>query len=309
MPTEHSSILRHDHAFSANFQKSIELCAGIAAVTEGYAECGVKTSASVEQSSAFVNILRSRGGQVVHGDIASDSVAQNLASHKAGFLSSVVSRQPFSTLGDMKMQHDDRARSFPATLKIMCLLQIPVAILECTEQAMTSEWAQGLLKVFCHAMGLVANRFLNIGAIPEFPKIPFRPSILHLIPRLCRPDELEVDELILLDNEVSEFGQRPTMDRHMCDICKPFPTATRSWGSQLQPCPCGCRYAKGLYGQLTPVPAGSSIQGQFGRQSATSSCAGSSTFEWFESLKVEDQVGSQRLMLAAVGQMAGLWPM
>eukprot|EP00438_Fugacium_kawagutii_P013138 Skav233642 [mRNA] locus=scaffold2779:446218:453058:- [translate_table: standard] len=336
-PTAHSSELVHTQAFRSNFRVCVEACAGIAAVTEGYRANQVDTVMHVEESAAFVNVLRQRGQQAIHGDIAAQSTVQQLASCQPGFLSAGVSCQPFSSLGDGLESLDDRAKSFPAMLRATYLLQIPVLILECTKQALTSQWVQGMLQSFCEKTGMffhqkllniggfwpakrlrwwcvVYNRFLQVEPIPDFPQFPYQPSIMHLVPRLFRANQVNVEELVLDAHEVSEFASRPTMDKHMCNCFKQLPTATHSWGSELLPCPCGCRSAgfrserlndKGLYGQLVSVPAS---ERQHVRASDTVvrhlHAREVAILNGLDPRQVEDLPGQQRLMLAGVGQLA-----
>eukprot|EP00438_Fugacium_kawagutii_P012175 Skav205391 [mRNA] locus=scaffold1642:47655:49943:- [translate_table: standard] len=291
-PTAEASIMKHPHAFHADFTKCIEACAGIAAVTQGYAACGVSTVVHVEESQAFADVLRRRGCQVIQGDVADQATIQQMANHRAAIASAGVSCQPFSSLGDQLQHLDARSKSMPAMIRVTYLLQLPVLILECTQQAMTSPWVQDLLAEFSQKMGMgyhqkildigdfwparrqrwwcvMFNRFLEVDGIPDYPQFPFKPCILHVMPRFLTIHDQNMEDLVLDVHELAEFSSRPTMDKHLCDSCKQLPTATHSWGSQLHECPCGCRSggfrsarldSKGLYGQLVVIPEKDAIK-------------------------------------------------
>eukprot|EP00438_Fugacium_kawagutii_P003263 Skav236364 [mRNA] locus=scaffold1770:8680:18124:+ [translate_table: standard] len=340
-----SSVLLHTHDFRANFQQTIEACAGIGAVTQGFAACGVDVAVHVEQAEPYAAILRSGGKQVIHGDIADSATLQKLASAKVGFLTAGVSCQPFSALGDGRQQYDDRSKSFPAVLKAMLYLGIPVLVLECTKQALDSTWVQKALADYAQRLGftirqrlldikefwpakrqrwwcVVGHGALGIRDIPDFPAFPFQPSIVHVTPRMLQLEGRALQELKLDLHELRQFSTRPDMSKHIMDPCKPLPTATHSWGCQVTACACGCRQyglsearldAKGLYGQLVPLPTQSRNGSMVFQDARHMHAVEVALFNGLQPDSVPNADGQRRLALTGVGQMAsplqGAWVM
>ena len=264
----------------------VEACSGIGAVDVGYAACGMLTSCYVEQNPKFCEWLVSHGREhVVQGDITNGEVIKQVASTIQGkhVLSSGVSCQPFSKLGDMKAQEDNRSRSFPGALILGHYLQSMIIIMECTPYVKECDWAQKILQSFTDQTGFnVAQNVLHLHTvwpahrtrwwaivthpslgkfhIPDMPVLDFVPSILAVMPKMLPMPSSQCDELELDRYELRQFhAYRTGISSFVINKCKPLPTATHSWGSQAAPCMCGCRGSgfdigrlmeKGLHGVL-----------------------------------------------------------
>ena len=344
LQTDQTVIAKHAVSSSAQLGNIIETCAGIGAVDVGYEHVGAKIVASSEINPKFANVMLSQGKHVVIGDNSTPEHVASLAPCCPCIVSGGVSCQPFSTLGDRKEGHDNRARSLVGTLKMIHLLQAPVGILECTPVAHQSTWFQSQLAQFCEQTGfeihqkvlelhhswpakrtrwwgVLSKPEIQVSDIPDMPKLEFDPTFFHLFPKLKQLEEYEAAELALDLYELSNFyGQPKGIGPNTVDYYRALPTATHSWGSQLTACSCGCRQSgfkseriseKGLYGQLIPT------QGMTGTQThkfnnmrhmhAKEVALANGLIPSF----VPSEKGNQRLMLAAVGQMAsplqGMW--
>ena len=279
-------VIQHDSVEMMKLQESTELCAGIGASAAGFEACGIKTKSYNEQNPVFAKWLESKGKRVIQGDVADPKVVSKLAPICGGIISAGVSCQPWSVLGDQKAFQDERSRSLPGTLRIIHLLQIPLAVLECTPTIFQSEEAQCLFRQFETQTGMVihqkilslhpfwpalrqrwwatiSHHALKVQPIPEIPALAFQPSLLHLMPKFMDVQGDELDALKLDDYEMEQFlSTKKGMSEHQVDNFKALPTATHSWGSQLRGCECGCRKwgfsqqrieNKGLYAQLVPL--------------------------------------------------------
>ena len=280
--TPSTVLLGHPAIRDRDFQYMRESCAGIGAVSTGYAKCGVKTSVYNDVNVAFCQWLKQNGKKVIQGDINEIRVVKEMAQSPGMFLSTGIACQPFSKLGDERHQHDERSSSFTGTMTAGYLLQAQVYILECRPAVMTSEWVQGILQSFANQTGFkiqqqlldlhtfwvskrtrwwctVSHPALNLQPIPSIPKMPFNPTFLHLFSKMMDIPTSDLDEIALDLYELRHFHGYPFLEKHLVDTYKTLPTATHSWGSQVKACSCGCRRMgfshnrleeKGLYGQL-----------------------------------------------------------
>lgn len=284
--TDHTSVEGH-RPFSVNqLQRMNETCSGMGFVDGGYEACGVTISSLDDTNIRFSQWAHNHGRKVITGDICLSSTVQQIAKQQRGSLSSGVSCQPWSTLGDMKGGSDMRAQSLPGTLKAAHLLQVPVLIIECTKVAATAEWVQGMLAKFCQETGYIMHQkilsldeiwisqrtrwwttishpSLGVKEIPDLPELAFKPSFLHVFPKLIPMTPEEEEEIALDRYELRQFyTSKGGITKHLVNYAKPLPTATHSWGSQVKGCKCGCRVggfsfdrleSKGLYAQIFPI--------------------------------------------------------
>ena len=284
--TEQTSVDGHRPFSVSQLMRMNETCSGMGFVDGGYEECGVTISSLNDMNIRFSQWAHNSGRKVVTGDVCLPTTVQQIAKQPRSSLSSGVSCQPWSTLGDMRGGADNRAQSLPGTLKAAYLLQVPVLVLECTKVAATAEWVQDMLKQFCHDTGYVLHQSilhldevwisqrtrwwatishpaLGVKAIPDLPKLSFKPSFLHVFPKLVPMSVEDEAELALDQQELRQFySSRGGISKHLVKYEKPLPTATHSWGSQAKGCQCGCRFSgfssdrletKGLYGQIIPI--------------------------------------------------------
>ena len=267
----------------------IEACAGISAVSQGYAKCTASTVCTVESNRVFHEWSQDKTkipsvlGNIADAATVAAVAAQVPVSH---MLSAGISCQPFSHLGDMKEQLDSRSVSCPGALLMGYWLGSMVTILECTPQARQSAWVQVMLHEFAeetkccihqavlslHTLWparrerwwcVVSHPALALRDIPAMPSLRFEPGVLHLISQLLQLDSDPLSQLLLDPHELEQFNAvRGGIQASFLDCCKACPTATHSWGSQLKACLRGCRdrgfhplrlEEKGLYGRLVPV--------------------------------------------------------
>eukprot|EP00435_Cladocopium_sp_Y103_P059290 s5_g21.t1 len=137
--------------------KVTEVCAGIDAISEGYRACGVETVSCNEINPVFAQWMQKEGKQVIEGDVCDPAVIAALSTVIGNVLSGGVSCQPWSYLGDQQQLSDNRSRSLPGTLKAIHLLQVPLALLECTPAVLHAAEAQDMLKSFAALTGMVIH--------------------------------------------------------------------------------------------------------------------------------------------------------
>ena len=269
---------------------------------------------------------------------------QKLAKQHRSSLAAGVSCQPWSRLGDQNGGKDPRAQSLIGTLCTAHMLQTPIVLLECTPTAETAEWFQRVLAQFVeqtgyhlsqkqlqlHSLwpakrsrwwGVLTHPSLGKVEIPEFPKMAFAPSLVHLFPRMFQMDKAQENELALDLYELRQFyNSKEGIQKHLVQFYSPMPTATHSWGSQVKDCKCGCRTTgfssarieeKGLYGQVVPISGESDLGGykvenlRHLHPGEVALANGASPFI------VGNTPNALRLELAGVGQCAspiqGLW--
>ena len=337
MQTEQTVVASHEVPDAKHFARIIETCAGIGAVDVGYENAGATIVASNEANPKFAEIMKSKGFEVGVGDNSHPQTASKLAKHGTCIISGGVSCQPFSRLGDVKEGQDVRAKSLTGALNMIHLLQSPAGILECTPGAMQSEWFQSQLSQFCKQTGyeihqqilelhhcwpakrnrwwgIVSMPQLEVKDIPPMPTLEFDPTYFHLFPKLKPMTEFEAKELALDLYELGKFNSQPKgIKASTVDYYKALPTATHSWGSQLTPCACGCRQsgfrderiaAKGLYGQLVPTEGMSgAVTHRFNNMRHLHAQEVALANGLLPS-HIRSDAGVQRLLLAAVGQLA-----
>lgn len=295
--TEATVVFGHYNKDVGDFGRIVELCSGIGAVDKGYHFCGATTTCYVDSNPVFCEWLSKRNiGPVVCGNITDDNTIADIAKllQQGHILSSGVSCQPFSKLGDQKENLDSRSESFTSTLKAAYLLQSPAVILECTPTAMESSWAQGMIQSFAQCTGfrmqqkvvslhkswpgrrdrwwcVLSHPQLPAFAIHDLPELRFAPTIAHLIPSMLKVPNDHPDEIELGENEYSQLLTFPRTDSFLINVHAGLPTATHSWGSQLVGCQCKCRkfgfatkrlQSKGLYAVLTTTGDMMQVNGQ-----------------------------------------------
>ena len=288
---ESSHVIMHHQLGVESLSKVIEACAGIGAVGQGFAECNVKTCCYCDSNSKYCEWLQAKtGGEVpiIHGDIADIDTIASIAAASGGpaILSGGISCQPYSGLGDRREQDDPRSQSGPSLLKLGFLLRSPMIIIECTKEALNSDWLQQHLTTFTKETGyrlvqdilhlhsvwpssrtrwwaILTRPELKVTHIPPMPSLSFEPSIVLLVQIQSQLSDDAMAQLTLDLYELRHFYSKPGgIASSVVDFAKRMGTATHSWGTQLSPCHCGCRKGgfslrrlqeKGLYGVLIPL--------------------------------------------------------
>ena len=320
--------------------RMVEACSGVAAVSQGYAQCKATTVCTVESNPVFHewNVTKTSTpcilGNIADAKTVAAVAAQAPFSHT---LSAGISRQPFSHLGDMKEQHDSRSDSCPGAILMGYWLGSLMTILECTPQAHQSAWVQTMLKEFSeethckvfqtvlslHTVWpskrdrwwcIIAHPALELRDIPDMPSFRFEPGVLHLMCQMLQLNDDPLSQLLLDPYELEQFNAvRGGIQSSFLDRCKTCPTATHSWGSQLRACMCGCRAKgfhparlaeRGLYGRLVPIPGSQRILGhdvQMARHLHPAEIALLNGMQ--PAILSQNPVKPLRLDLAGVGQM------
>lgn len=142
------------------------------------------------------------------------------------------SRQPFSELGDQRQQLDPRACSFEGMVNACYLFQPAAMILECTKEAMTSDWVQSTLHTFsqltgysfqqqvCHLhefwpakrtrwWAILVHPYVPMPPLKSFPSLDFKPSFRHLLPKLANWPADHIQHLQLTALELEVFAEQP----------------------------------------------------------------------------------------------------
>ena len=301
----------------------VELCSGLGALGQGAIASQFRPRIAVE--------LRPR---LAEGDITEfDTIQKIYDLHKtSATIASGISCQPYSKLGDEKSGLDPRAQTLPATLAIAHYLRAVAVILECVEPAGTDAYVQWQVDQFCKRTGFCKSEAIlhlheiwpcrrsrwwcvltapAIGAarLQPFPQLMDLPTIRHIMPGSIQWDPEEEKRLCLSAIELEAFGGvSGSPDSHLLNMSGRMPCALHAWGSQLTPCPCGCRSAplssqrlsdRGLYGVLTVCVREDEAQPRKFRhlhpQEAALMCGLDPLLRWGPDV---------RLALGAVGQLA-----
>eukprot|EP00438_Fugacium_kawagutii_P011409 Skav215529 [mRNA] locus=scaffold219:227036:232162:+ [translate_table: standard] len=290
-------VLCHSKPSYTVMTDAVETCAGLGFLGQGLQSAGLSIRASNELRPNLCKFRWDRGCKVtIEGDIHDKETWKKIhrmhpspALGAAGF-----SCQPWSRLGDGRMQSDERSQVLPALLQAAYHLRIHSLILECVPQAGEDAWVQGLLKAYCHQTGsrmaqqvlhlqsifpavrtrwwcLITNCVLPPPDLPPLPLNPTQPTVGDLLPTLPQWEPDEVRDLQLDQYETRNFYQYGGLNRNLVRDDKPMPTALHGWANQLGPCPCDCRrYAmsdarlsqKGLFGALLIMPGSFHIDHQ-----------------------------------------------
>eukprot|EP00438_Fugacium_kawagutii_P020575 Skav226938 [mRNA] locus=scaffold965:288631:292409:- [translate_table: standard] len=287
-------VLEHTSLHRDKVLQVVEACAGLGAMGEGFRAAGAQTVAYVENNERFAAWLRSHSkAPVIQSDVSQLQTIAEVFDVTGGSttIGAGVSCQPFSKLGDRREEADPRSSSFWGTLRLAFLTRAPLIILECTQEVMTSPWAQDMLKNFARKAGYkLAQNVLNlhtlwpstrtrwwatlahpdfmVETIPSLPILSFRPALLNVMSSIPAFPEDEIKQLLLDGYELRIFDSQPGgLPKYVIDYMKPAPTATHSWGTQLSGCHCLCRSSgfnpsridsRGLYGVV--VPMGHSVE-------------------------------------------------
>ena len=285
----------HEPPNTSGLFRVVEVCSGIGIMGKGFERTGAVTQCYVDHNAEYVRWLKAHSvTPVVEGDICSCDTVFEISKHvsKTHTLAGGFSCQPFSSLGDQLQEQDPRSSSFWGVLTAGHYLQSLVIILECTKEAATAECIQSGLKSFAESTGYrvvqqtldlhstwparrtrwwaaVVHPLIDMDQIRPLPKLLFAPGIMHVVPKPMTLPQDQLEQLQLDLYELRNFYEdRKGITHNMTDFCKPLPTATHSWGSQVKACFCGCRssgfnpqriFEKGLYGQLIQLDSTSKL--------------------------------------------------
>ena len=267
-----SRLLGYEACTWEGAREIIELCCGLGAMGEGARACGFSPLIGCDFRPTMSGLFEQQEGKrVVTADICSvDTLVKIYELHpKSCVLAAGISCQPYSLLGDKQGGNDERASTLPAALAAAYYLRSMVLVLECVSPAQNDPFVRHHLQNFCSKTGFCKtdcvmelkevwpcrrNRWWCVLAAPALGSIPLKqcPSFLDLptiecvLPRLKVWPTCEENELKLTPVELEAFQDRENSSvSHQLNKKGPLPCALHCWGSQLTPCPCGCR-PKGL---------------------------------------------------------------
>ena len=288
---ETTRCYHHATLSATSFKQTVEVCSGIGAVGVGFAALGVETVCYCDLNPTFCSWLRSKFGgtkTVIQGDVSEHRVIHEIAksADQPCILTAGIACQPYSYLGDRREGLDERSESLPSTLKLGYFSRAPIIVLECTQGAMHSTYVQSILREFTsktrYKMSqtvlhlnhtwpshrtrwwcVLSYPFLGVQDIPRMPKLDIDLHVSHLMQIQPLLDDETMKQLTLTSRESWLFhSQKDGITKSLINTNATMPTATHSWGSQLQGCKCGCRKSgfseerlrsKGLYGILVPL--------------------------------------------------------
>ena len=315
-----------------------ELCAGMGGMSQGAKAANFVPVVACELRPRMADLYQKHcGAKVVVGDITKLSVLQSIYnSHpRTTTMAAGISCQPYSVLGDGKSGDDPRAQTLPATLAAAHFLRSMAIILECVEPAGSDAFVRWHVDQFCIRTGFhKSEQILHLNEVwpckrsrwwciltaPLVGQVDLRPFptcndlkvVRDVLPQIHRWSDHDENSLQLKAVELEAFmDSNGTCTPYLLNFSGIMPCALHAWGSQLLPCPCGCRQtglsadrikARGLYGVLArSMPSENSLAGKQQRfrhlhpQEAGLMCGMDPCLEWGD---------DPRLALSGVGQIA-----
>eukprot|EP00435_Cladocopium_sp_Y103_P065117 s15_g27.t1 len=267
---DNTRIMKHATPTWNDFHKMIDACCGIGGIAHGASAVGIQATVCVDMNSKMTGLHAAHSvAEPIVGDIGNEHVIFNtwLHSDNAAVLMGGFSCQPFSRLGDQRSGSDSRASSLPNLLKAAFFLQVKVVGLECVLPAKTDKYVNDCINHFLRITGFHKTQVdlrlehvwpcrrgrswwlltaPELGPIPleEMPVLESIRTIGHVIPLITQWDPR--DELALrLDVEEQEvFGVTDgSFHKYLMNKEGHAPCSLHAYGSQIKPCPCGCRSA------------------------------------------------------------------
>ena len=326
-----TKILSHDEPTWETMRALVEVCSGMGCMGFGAIAAGFKPVLGVDFNPSMAKLYTATHGiESVVADVCMPETAALIWDkfpHSA-CLGAGISCQPYSRLGDQMGDLDARAQSLVGTLRTAHLIRSVVIVLECVEPAGTHPWVKHQLASFCQQTGFALREVVlhlhtqwpakrsrwwailsapSIGPIDVFENVAWQDltQVQQIIPSISLWHE-EDEEALALNEEEQKAFQVHDSPKYMLNFGGLCPCALHAWGSQLHPCPCGCRMSrlaeariqeKGLYGVVVQS-ALESPTGPVYRHLHPSECAGlcgmDPTIDW----------GEPKLALSALGQLA-----
>eukprot|EP00435_Cladocopium_sp_Y103_P007530 s1093_g2.t1 len=264
----------------------IDACSGFGGLTQGAIAMGFHPVVAVDQNERMISLYKAHlNVDTIVGNIGENDTIRNIAAcaHGAASMTAGFNCQPFSALGDGRGGNDPRAASLTGVLRAAFYLGIQILFLECVEPAGDNAFVTGEIERFLKSTGFICSR-VNlalqkvwpsrrnrawwlisspmIGQVPLFDWGSCKDvtTVGHVIPRITCWDQSDELALQLNAEELDAFGVNDgSVTRFLLNLAGHSPCALHAWGSQLHPCPCGCRscalsahrlQSKGLYGLL-----------------------------------------------------------
>ena len=273
---------------TAMFQGAIEVCSGIAMMSQGFVSCGMEVKATndlQETNCAFQT--RQGHSNVVQGDINDAQVVANLhaAYGSPVLLSGGFSCQPWSVLGDKAGMKDPRAKSLIGTLRAAFYLRAFAIQLECVVEASRDKEVRAVIHEYCKLtqfrqsevelsldamMPTKRTRWwcmLTNGTLPQLNLTPLpclsrQPVVGDVIPVCPAWPSHHMSQLELDQYETRKFAAFGGIEQNMVRHNAVLRTALHGWANQLTACPCKCRQfpmseerlqSKGMFGALVRI--------------------------------------------------------
>lgn len=281
-----TKVMGHEKPTWESLFRLVDLCSGFGGLAQGAIAAGMEIAVAVDMNDKMLNLYsKISNAPRVHGDFGEKDTMHEIWSLSKGarVLSSGFSCQPFSALGDCWSSADARSSCLPKTLAAAYYLQAKIIILECVSPAGQDRFVKDELQHFQACTGFTCSQIdLRLDAVwpcrrqrawwllvaPEigpidmhsWPHLDNIMQVKQLIPSILLWSAEDEKELALDPTELAAFGvNSDDHGKNMLNAKGVSPCALHAWGSQLRPCPCGCRSyplsaarlaSKGLHGCL-----------------------------------------------------------
>ena len=265
-PDDDTAVLPRPAMTVKGLRKVVELCSGMGCLGTGMEHAGFSILLRNDWNPHMLKLARQvSDAPTLLGNLNDDKVLAKacLMAPDAGVLTSGISCQPYSRLGDGRAQADSRSATLPGTLRFGFLARFAVIILECVAEAKECTWVQHLLSQFATITGYHVSQgdlrlqavwparrhrwwcILShpaVGKIPwhPFPQVQPMPLVAHVLDSFKTCNEFELNNLMLDLYELGRFAAAG-FDTNEIQWNGQMATALHSCGNQLGSCPCGCR--------------------------------------------------------------------
>ena len=254
----------------AHWDKFIEPCSGLGALSMGAMEMGFTPCAAMDLSDLAARTYGlNHDVPCLQGNVLDGSDLWRLFEATKGKrcgLASGFPCPPFSQMGDRKGFRDERSLVFIQCLNLGYLFHSLYLVLECTPQ--TGQWAEvnDLLASFATALGMkVETGILHLQNSWPCRRTRWWATLLPVHAQVaCRGlrDLPRVPELCMIQDAIPEWPVWPIAEEHalrwmtfeaeayrkyieddqiLLQLNAPCPTILHSAGHHFLPCPCGCR--------------------------------------------------------------------
>lgn len=331
---ECSKVWTHEPWTQESAHTAVETCQGMGGFTQGFQSAGVKVTIGNDVQKSYTQWMTARGHRVVTGSIGcAETIGEiHAAQPSPGWFSAGVPCQPWSKLGDQKGLADQRGTTLCQVLRAAWFLQPLVVILECVPEAGKDPEVQKVLAKWGQAVGMRRSevvmhlqrawpakrtRWYCVAmhhAIPDIhlqdlPQMPAMPKVGDLLPEFAVWPSEQSKALELGTYEKQCYEECGGIQMQLVDKTQPLKTILHCMGTQLGPCPCGCRSgplaydrlkSRGLFGALVQMPS----QQAKGLQQARVRHAHPWELAVLNGMQPEQYEGSLPLAMTGLGQMA-----
>ena len=285
---EETKVWSHSTPRHEDLQVAIETCAGVGALGEGLEANGFRVALRNELRPRLCQLMNQQGfHNTIEGDVGQPTTIEAIvrqhptsAMWTAGFPC-----QPWSWLGDKQGSKDQRASTLKSILVACYFCRAHTILLECVVGASQDKEIMDIIREWKTLTGFKSSDctlelhhiwpskrsrwwcLLTFPGAPDiqlepFPVLPKPPVVNDVLPIFPAWPDDAMKQLILGTYETQMFEQYGGICSNVIDLNQPLKTALHAWGSQLDPCPCGCRLyplalsrlqQKGLHGALLPL--------------------------------------------------------